>query len=125
MYPAWLALTDKAILRLPLAASGQEISRETELSGFFVVVGKRKKTFMVQADLRLDGKRQSIRLKVAEVGQLNAREARAKAKALLGSFAKGVDPRPQRAAVPENLTAKSDGAGGSAGNGPTLRVAWN
>ena len=86
-----LALTDKAILALQFAASGQQIP------GFFVMVGKRTKTFMVQGDLRQNGKRQSLRLKVGEVGEVRTREARAKAKALLGLIGKGVDPRPKEA----------------------------
>ncbi len=125
MYPARLALTDKALLRLPLTASGQEIIRDAELCGFFVMVGKRKKTFMVQGDLRSNGKRQSVRVKIAEVGELNAREARAKAKTLLGSIAKGIDPRPHKAAVAESVTVGTDGGGGLVGSGPTLRAAWN
>jgi hypothetical protein len=92
-----LALTDKAILALQFTASGQQIVRDAELPGFFVMVGKRTKTFMVQGDLRLNGKRQSLRLKVGEVGEVRTREARAKAKALLGLIGKGVDPRPKEA----------------------------
>jgi hypothetical protein len=63
-----LALTDKAILALPFTASGQQIVRDAELPGFFVMVGRRTKTFMVQGDLRQNGKRQSLRLKVGEAG---------------------------------------------------------
>ena len=92
-----LALTDKAILALQFTASGQQIVRDAELPGFFMMVGKRTKTFMVQGDLRQNGKRQSLRLKVGEVGELKTREARAKAKALLGSIGKGIDPRPKEA----------------------------
>ena len=66
MYPARLALTDKAIIALCLAPSGQQIIRDTEVSGFFVMIGKRTKTFMVQGDLRANGKRQSIRIKIGE-----------------------------------------------------------
>src|SRR5271166_4213519 len=92
-----VALTDKAILALEFTASGQRIVRDAELPGFFVMVGKRTKTFMVQGDLRQNGKRQSLRLKVGEVGEVRTREARAKAKALLGLIGKGVDPRPKEA----------------------------
>jgi hypothetical protein len=52
MHPPRLALTDKTILRLPFTGSGQRLVRDAELSGFFVIVGKRTKTFMVQGDLR-------------------------------------------------------------------------
>lgn len=88
------ALAEKAIIALPLASYGQHLIRDAELPGFFVIMGKRRKTFMVQRDLRTNGRRQSIGIKLGEVGDLKTREARAKAKELLGSIAKGVDPRP-------------------------------
>jgi hypothetical protein len=61
-----LALTDKTILALQFTASGRQIVRDAELPGFFVMVGKRTKTFMVQGDLRQNGKRQSLRLRLAK-----------------------------------------------------------
>jgi len=60
-----LVLTDRAISALPYAVSGQYFARDQELPGFAVLVGKRKKTFVVQGDIRKDGQRQSVRLKVA------------------------------------------------------------
>lgn len=124
MYPSRLSLTDKAVLNLPFTTAGQRLVRDAELSGFFVVVGKRTKTFMVQGDLRANGQRKSVRLKVGEAGELNTREARAKAKTLLGSIAKGIDPRPTNATDDENF----DMAGGNGrqlgGKGPTLGAAW-
>lgn len=120
MCPTRLALTDKAIIALPFASSGQQIVRDTELPGLFVMVGKKRKTFMVQGDLRLNGKRQSIRIKVGEVGDLKTREARARAKELLGSIARGVDPRPK--------AQTCETPGGETNQGPsispTLRTAW-
>lgn len=120
MYPARLALSDKAIIALRLTTSGQQIVRDTELPGFFVMIGKRRKTFMAQGDLRANGKRQSVRIKIGEAGELKTREARAKAKELLGSIAKGVDPRPktQTGGTQENEIKPSNP------NGLTLRVAW-
>jgi len=100
MHPTRLALTDKAILALPFTTSGQRLVRDAELFGFFVVVGKRTKTFMVQGDLR------------------------AKAKTLLGSIAKGIDPRPKKAADAEGVDSEGTIASGSGANGPTLRAAW-
>jgi hypothetical protein len=46
-----ILLTDKAIARLPAPKDGWYLARDTELKGFFVVVGKRKRTFTVQGDL--------------------------------------------------------------------------
>ena len=42
-----ILLNDKSVARLPSAASGQYRARDTELKGFYVVVGKRRKTFVV------------------------------------------------------------------------------
>ena len=72
-------------------------------------------TFMVQGDLRADGKRQSIRVKVGEVGRLQTREARAKAKRILGSIVDGVDPRPKPPTPKAPAGPSTD---------PTLREAW-
>jgi integrase len=118
-----LALTDKAILALQFTSSGQQIVRDAELPGFFVMVGKRTKTFMVQGDLRQNGKRQSLRLKVGEVGEVRTREARAKAKALLGLIGKGVDPRPKggEGEAPNVSTSRPEG---SLELDLTLRAAW-
>jgi integrase len=121
MYPARLALSDKAIIALRFAPSGQHIIRDTELPGFFVIIGKRTKTFMSQGDLRVNGKRQSIRIKIGEVGEIKTREARAKAKELLGSIAKGVDPRPK---AQSSSDAQENGITSTGTKGPTLRAAW-
>jgi integrase len=110
-----ITLSDRSIAALPFAASQQRIIRDSELAGFFLLVGKRTKTFMIQSDLRADGKRQTIRLKIGEAGRVTTREARAQAKSLLGSIMAGVDPRPE----PKDPTPpQSDGAN------PTLRDAW-
>jgi integrase len=124
MYPNRLILTDKAIINLPFTTAGQRLVRDAELAGFFVLVGKRSKTFMVQGDLRADGKRQSVRLKVGEAGELSTREARAKAKTLLGSIAKGIDPRPKKATGDESVDIDGGNGGEATACGPTLRAAW-
>ncbi len=120
MYPARLPLTNKAIIALHLTLSGQQIIRDAELPGFFVMIGKRRKTFMVQGDLRANGKRRSVRIKVGEVGELKAREARAKGKELLGSIARGVDPRSKTEAGGTHGTEIKPASSGD----PTLRAAW-
>jgi hypothetical protein len=54
-----ISLSDKTIAQLPSPKDGWYLARDTELKGFFVVVGKRKRTFTVQGDLRKEGKRSS------------------------------------------------------------------
>jgi integrase len=107
--------SDRALAAIPLMTAGQRVVRDAELPGFFVLVGKTTKTFMVQGDLRADGKRQSMRVKVGEVGKLQTREARAKAKRILGAIADGVDPRPKPPVEKAVAPPSSD---------PTLRHAW-
>ena len=110
-----LLFSDRALAAIPLMATGQRVVRDAELPGFFVLVGKTTKTFMVQGDLRSDGKRQSMRVKVGEVGKLQTREARAKAKRILGAITDGIDPRPKPSATKKAVAPSSD---------PTLRHAW-
>ena len=109
-----IPLTDKNVLGLPAASSGQYRVRDTELPGFFVLVGSRTKSFMVQGDLRAGGGRRSVRLKVAAVGELSTRDARTKARALLGQISAGTDPR----------TAKRKPVEPTISEAPTLRQAW-
>ena len=111
-----LPLTDKNLIGLPFAQTGQYRARDTDLGGFFVLIGSHTKSFMIQADLRVDGRRQSVRMKVGEVGELSSRDARSKAKALLGLISSGKDPRPPREAPP-TLPEPSTMI-------PTLREAW-
>jgi Arm DNA-binding domain len=111
-----LALTDRSIGGLPFAVSSQYFARDTELAGFAVLVGKRRKTFVVQGDIRKGKQRLSIRLKVGAVGEKTTREARAEAKELLGKIAKGIDPREKN---PQLDVAEPQPGGIS-----TLRQAW-
>ena len=110
-----LPLTDKNVAGLPLALGQQYLARDTELAGFFVLVGIRTKSFMIQADLRTKGARQSIRMKIGESGELSARDARAKAKGLLAAIAAGADPRANKKAQAQPKI----------GEVPTLRQAWS
>ena len=104
-----LSFSDRAISALPFAASGQHLVRDEDVPGFFLLVDARSKTFMIQGDLWENGKRRTIRVKVGEVGKIATREARAKAKVLLGSISDGVDPRPkpQEPVSPSRLLKRS------------------
>jgi hypothetical protein len=51
-------LTDKAVARLPYAEEKQYKVRDTEVAGFFVLIGKRKKSFMARGEFWRDGVRE-------------------------------------------------------------------
>lgn len=118
-----LQLTDKEIARLPVPNEGWYLARDIELKGFFVVVGRRKRTFAVQGDLRESGKRRSIRVNVGDVSEIGTRDARAIAKGFLSQIARGEHPRPEKARQPAAAEAPL-GVADPEGQGITLAQAW-
>jgi integrase len=112
-----MALNDKAIARLAPPESGQYKARDVELKGFYLLIGKRRRTFMVQGDLRQAGKRaSSIKVSVGDASVMSTRDARSIAKAYLGEIGQGRHPKP--CAVDEAPVAQTPG------RGITLREAW-
>jgi integrase len=105
-------LSDRMIATLPNAVGSQYAVRDTELKGFQVVIGVRRKTFAVQGEYWKDGKRTGCRLTLGHFPEMNTREARVAAKLGLALIAKGeVKPKRQAAATgPRQIT---------------LRTAWN
>ncbi len=117
-----ILLTDKTIAQLPAPDDGWYLARDTELKGFFVVVGKRKRTFTVQGDLRRGGKRvSSIRVSIGDTGEISTRTARATAKDHLAQISRGRHPKP-----PQNgISGWSENAENAAASADvTLKQAW-
>ena len=120
-----ILLTDKVIARLPTPKDAWYLARDTELKGFFVVVGKRKRTFTIQGDLRQDGKRtSSIRVAIGGTDEISTRSARATAKEYLALISRGQHPKDEK-------VGPSAGQTETAGNKPavtlrdvTLKEAW-
>jgi hypothetical protein len=100
-------LTDKAIARLPYAKEKQYKVRDTEVAGFFVLIGKRRKSFMAQGEFWRDGIREfAAQVKLGEFGDLTTREARSKAKNALGSIARGQRPGESPRAIIGSVTLR-------------------
>ena len=109
-----VSLNEKAIARLPLATDGQYKVRDTDLKGFYLLIGKRRRTYMIQGDLRQQGKRAaSIKVSVGDAEQMSARDARTTAKTYLVEISRGRHPK-----APEEAAPLPPGAE------VTLRVAW-
>ncbi|MBR0764734.1 tyrosine-type recombinase/integrase [Bradyrhizobium japonicum] len=118
-----ISLTDKAIAQLPAPKEGWYLARDTELKGFFVVIGKRKRTFTVQADLRQGGKRaSSIRVSIGDASEMSTRAARATAKEYLAQISRGRHPKNDKQAD-EAHPAPAMAIGGTVAS-VTLRQAW-
>ena len=118
-----ILLTDKAIAQLPTPKDGWYLARDTELKGFLVVVGKRKRTFTIQGDLRQDGKRaSSVRVSIGDTSEMSTRTARATAKAYLAQISQGKHPK---AAKEDQQANSGERATNSAAVAEiTLRQAW-
>jgi hypothetical protein len=91
--------------RLPHAREKQYKLRDTELPGFFVLIGKRKKSFMAQGEFWRDGVREfAAQVKPGEFGDISTREARSKVKEALGSIARGQRPGESPRAIVGSVT---------------------
>ena len=89
-----------------------------------MVVGKRKRTFAVQGDLRKGGKRaSSIRVSIGDTREMSTRTARATAKEYLSQISLGRHPK---VAQQNSVSAASESAEGTAATlaDATLRQAW-
>ncbi len=118
-----ILLTDKAIARLPVPKEGWYLARDTELKGFFVVVGKRKRTFTVQGDVRHGKKRvSSVRVAVGDTSEISTRTARATAKDYLAQISRGQHPNAEKRGLGVGQPATGDATASS--GGITLRQAW-
>src|SRR3954452_3158610 len=118
-----ILLTDKTIAQLPCPNDGWYLARDAELKGFFVVVGKRRRTFTVQGDLRQGGKRAaSIRVSIGDASEMSARAARATAKEYLAQISRGRHPKDERQT--ERMSPAPAMAIGAAVTSITLRQAW-
>lgn len=88
-----VALTEKVIARLPTPVDGQYKVRDEELKGFYLLVGKKRRTYMVKADLRKNGKRiSSLNIAVGDARQMQLREAKTLAKTYLIQISQGQHP---------------------------------
>jgi integrase len=118
-----ILLTDKTIAQLPTPDDGWYLARDTELKGFFVVVGKRKRTFTVQGDLRKGGKRaSSIRVSIGDTRDMSTRTARATAKEYLAQISQGQHPKAAQQNGQCGVGENSENTASSADI--TLRQAW-
>lgn len=106
-----VVLNDKSVFQMPLATEGRYIVRDADLRGFCLFVGRRRKSFTVQAEHWSDGKRIARTIVLGHAGDLSARDARLQAKLLLARIANG----------DLELEAKSEAPSPA---GVTLRQAW-
>jgi len=115
------SLNDKMIGRLALADEGQYVVRDTDLKGFFLVIGKRKKTFTVLGEFWDGGKRHAKKVALGTVEELSTRDARIKARDALAKIARGEYAAEAAAAAVAKAEA---GLAVQKAADVTLRTAW-
>lgn len=102
-----IQLNDKTIERLPAPENTRYVVRDTDLKGFFLVVGKRKKSFSIQGDLREEGKRAStVRIVIGDTAEISTRAARAVAKEYLAQISRGIHPKSDERVVKASSAAE-------------------
>ena len=100
-------LTDKSIARLPFAKEKQYKVRDSELPGFFVLVGKRRRSFIARGEFWRDGVREfATQVKLGDFGDMTTREARGKAKEALGVITRGQRPGEAPKIKPGSITLR-------------------
>ena len=125
-----IQLNDKTIERLPAPEKARYVVRDTDLKGFFLVVGKRKKSFSIQGDLREEGKRAStVRIVIGDTTEISTRTARAVAKEYLAQISRGVHPKSEARAMKASSAAEltqieQAGEEDARPGGVTLSQAW-
>jgi integrase len=120
-----ILLTDKTIARLPVPETGWYLARDTELKGFFVVVGKRKRTFTVQGDLRQEAKRVStVRVAIGDTSTISTRSARTTAKDYLAKISRGQHPKAEERASKSAQNGSAEDVEASSLGSVTLGEAW-
>lgn len=100
--PTHATLTNRLVRGLPLAERGQYVVRDRALPGFFVVVGRRARTYTIQCDTRRLGARKTTRKSIGRASDWDAADARKEAKALIGALQTGATeatPRHGRATL--------------------------
>jgi integrase len=127
------SFSDRAIEQLPLAGAGQYMVRDSDLKGFYLIVGTRKKSFVVQAEFWKDGERKSKRQALGSTDEMSVREARIAAKGMLSKIASGELHRQEaeakaaeeKAGEEKAAAEKAAAAVDETAKGVTLRQAWD
>lgn len=84
-------LTKSFVERTPFTSKGQVAYCDTELPGFYLIVGMQSKSYVAQKDVR----GRSVRCTIGRHGPFTAEEARKIAKDKLYLMAQGINPNEQ------------------------------
>ena len=83
-----LKLTKTTVENLPFTNVGQILYCDTELPGFWLLVGKKSKTYLAKGRVS----RRDVRCTIGKHGVFTTEEARKDARLMLADMARGIDP---------------------------------
>jgi integrase len=115
-----IKLTDDVVRRLPFAPSGNYIVRDSDVKNFFLLVGKRRKTYCVQQDIKLSDVRRTVRVRIGVADQITATEARGKARKTLA----GITDSVIISAADKRAVDRGENPIETRKTGVTLQLAW-
>jgi hypothetical protein len=119
-----IPLTDTIIKELEPPAEGQYVVRDATQKGFYILVGKRKRTFMVHGDLNVPGQpAKSIKVSVGDINDLTTTKARTIARGYLSEMVQGRHPKPKVIPVVVEGSAERAAEGVAPDQRVTLRTA--
>lgn len=121
-----VSLSDKIIGQLLPPDAGQYVVRDADLKGFYLLVGIKRRTYMVHGDLKQPGARaKSIKVSVGDAADLTATKARTIAKGYLSEMGQGRHPKPPPAMAGDAVAEGGDASAAIPDPGITLRAAWD
>lgn len=86
--PKKARLTNKLCRELPFAGTGQYVVRDATTAGFLCVVGARTRTYTLQIDVSVLGKRKTVKRAIGSVDDFDASAARQEAQRLISEIRK-------------------------------------
>lgn len=128
MATSQVSLNERTVARISFAESGQHIVRDEKLKGFYLLVGRTTKRYMVKGELRVPGQPPtSVKVSVGDASEISASDARTTAMAYLAEIKKGCHPRPSAVRAVSalgELVGEISSPEEVAPEGPTLLEAW-
>lgn len=123
-----LVLTERTISHLPFAQAGQYCAFDEKLRGLYILVGRRRKTYMVRGDLRIEGKRAAtVKIAIGSADTINVNQARAIGAGYLSEIRQGRHPKPKELKRQSHIAEIAEDqqiASELNVEGPTLQQAW-
>ncbi len=96
--PNRVILTKRRVDETECTKAGQTIVWDAKTAGFGLLVGKQTKSFILQRDAVIDGKRKAVRRTLGRAGAfgITVEDARKAAAELIAQLNKGVDPKHEK-----------------------------